>query len=585
MLPRAVRFCLILIASVMPLMAGAAELRVLVDVSGSMKRNDPANLREAASNLVVELLPESAEAGIWMFATEPVPLIAPGPATGAWKALARTNVTQIHSRGQFTDIESILDAATADWRGAPGDGERAVLLLTDGVVDVADGDEASTRSRAVVLERLAPALRSAGVVVHTVALSEHADVPLLTALAEATDGRFELAKTAETLNRVFLRMFEQSVERDAVPLVGNEFRIDASISEFTVLAFRDGAGTPVVLETPDGRRLTASAPGEGVAWRPEDGYDLVTVRSPATGTWRLAGVADPDNRVMIVTDLGLKTDDLPRYLLADEGLDVRFHLTEAGEPITRTDFLDVVEASVDPGTGAAPLEATLSEALSFEASVPATGQPGEIALAIIAEGGTFQRVVNRRVTVIDNPLELVTQTEQRDDGTARVVTRLVANEDIVDPASIRLTTAVTGPDGAPELEQVPAPLTTSPTHEFDRPGTWRVTAMASARTTSGREVSARAETAPIVIADPDAPVLTEAPLEEAPAETVSENRGLDPLTLGLILGPANLALIGGIAFTRRRLAPSEIPDAGRPEKKTKAKKKAGSAKKAKKSKK
>src|SRR5690606_40548020 len=42
-----------------------ADVRILVDISGSMKETDPANLRIPAVNLLVELLPEASQAGIW----------------------------------------------------------------------------------------------------------------------------------------------------------------------------------------------------------------------------------------------------------------------------------------------------------------------------------------------------------------------------------------------------------------------------------------------------------------------------------------------------------------------------------------
>lgn len=561
---RAFSFCLILICLCLPAIAGAAQMRVLVDVSGSMKRNDPDNLRTAAAGLVVELLPASANAGVWTFAESPQVLVAPGPASEDWKRQARGNLPRIHSRGQYTDIKAIVEAAVADWLERPAEDDRSVLLLTDGVVDVAGGDAASARSRDKLLGELAPALREAGIAVHTVALSEHADIALLETVADITDGRFEYAESAEQLNRVFLHMFEQSVERDAVPLVGNAFQIDASISEFTLLAFRPEDGSPVELETPDGTRLSATAPGEGVSWRRESGYDLVTVRTPPTGTWTLGGVEDPDNLVMIVTDLGLSTTELPRYLLSDEPLEVRFHLTEKGERIDRKDFLALVDASVALEPGAEPMPAALDERLEFRALLPARERAGEIEVELIAESGTFQRALRRRVTVVDNPLSIETDVSEGPDGSIHVSTRLVANEEVLAPDTVRMTLAVTGPDGSPRIEDVPAPLGEPVVETFQDPGAYRLAAMATARTVTGREVSARAETPAIEIPDPTA---LPPPESETP-EVVEDEQGgvLDPLTLGLVLGPANLGLIGGIVYSRRRLGLTERPDAATPEK-------------------
>ena len=41
----------------------ASDVRLVIDVSGSMKRNDPDNLRQPAVELLVELLPDGGKAG------------------------------------------------------------------------------------------------------------------------------------------------------------------------------------------------------------------------------------------------------------------------------------------------------------------------------------------------------------------------------------------------------------------------------------------------------------------------------------------------------------------------------------------
>ena len=43
------------------------EIRILIDTSGSMKDNDPENLRAAALRLMAKLLPKQSTAGVWMF--------------------------------------------------------------------------------------------------------------------------------------------------------------------------------------------------------------------------------------------------------------------------------------------------------------------------------------------------------------------------------------------------------------------------------------------------------------------------------------------------------------------------------------
>lgn len=391
------------------LAADTTDLRVLVDVSGSMKKNDPSGLRIAASNLLIDLLPQGASAAVWTFAGGAEPLVPLAGVDTAWRERARAAVPAIHSRGQFTDMRTVLEAATRDWREAgppaPDAPTRALILLTDGVVDVADGPTASAVSRNFILGDLVTDLKSLGVNVHTVALSRSADRELLAALADATEGRYELAEDAAALNRVFLRMFEQSVARDAVPLAGNRFTIDSSISEFTLVAFHGDSPKTITLTTPLGTALDATTRDPDIRWRRDQGYDLITIAQPPPGEWVLSGAEDPDNRVMIVTNLGLEVDPLPGYILSDENLTARFRLTEGDIPITRADFLDLVEADVRVDE-AAPMPAKRLAEGDFETQIAPLGSRGERVLKFTARGETFERVTQRRVTVLDNPLRL-----------------------------------------------------------------------------------------------------------------------------------------------------------------------------------
>jgi hypothetical protein len=81
------------------------DLRVLIDVSGSMKHNDPHNLRAPALRLLVGLVPEGSRAGVWTFGrfvNMPVKL---GRVNQTWKQMARAEAGKIHSNGLFTNIE------------------------------------------------------------------------------------------------------------------------------------------------------------------------------------------------------------------------------------------------------------------------------------------------------------------------------------------------------------------------------------------------------------------------------------------------------------------------------------------------
>jgi len=76
-----------------------ADVRVIIDVSGSMKRNDPKNLRQPAVELLVKLLPEGSEAGVWTFGKWVNMLIPHGEVDEAWRKSAAKKAKDINSVG------------------------------------------------------------------------------------------------------------------------------------------------------------------------------------------------------------------------------------------------------------------------------------------------------------------------------------------------------------------------------------------------------------------------------------------------------------------------------------------------------
>ena len=90
------------------------ELQVLIDVSGSMKKNDQDNLRVPAITLLINLLPEGAKVGLWLFAENTKELVKTGGVDKKWKKKALAKVKKIHSRGLFTNIEDAIQNAAQE---------------------------------------------------------------------------------------------------------------------------------------------------------------------------------------------------------------------------------------------------------------------------------------------------------------------------------------------------------------------------------------------------------------------------------------------------------------------------------------
>lgn len=324
-----------------------SDVRVLIDISGSMRQNDPNNLRRPALRMLAGLLQPDTRAGVWTFARWVNNLVPVAEVDAQWKQRTQSLSKQISSPGQFTNIEDVLDKASRDWQGQPDTHARHLVLLTDGMVDVSKDSAANDASRQRIIDTLLPRLQAAGAKVHTIALSARADHALMKRLAGETGGWYQQVDEAEQLQRVFLKMFEAVGKPDSVPLQDNRFTVDGSIQEATVLVFSKSDSPPVVLRSPQGDEFTDSDLPAGVAWYRDQGYDLITIDKPRKGEWSLQADVDPDNRVMIVTDLKLQTSELPTHLAVGEQVHVEAHLSNRGKLVDRQAFLRLLDVRAD----------------------------------------------------------------------------------------------------------------------------------------------------------------------------------------------------------------------------------------------
>lgn len=115
---------------------GPVDVRVVIDISGSMKETDPQNLRVPALNLVVELLPEGSRAGVWTFGQYVNNTLPVGEVDNRWRNKARAAAREINSSGQRTNLTEALAKAGNGTR-SNSRFDQSIILLTDGKIDMA----------------------------------------------------------------------------------------------------------------------------------------------------------------------------------------------------------------------------------------------------------------------------------------------------------------------------------------------------------------------------------------------------------------------------------------------------------------
>lgn len=566
------------------------DIRILIDVSGSMKWNDPHNLRAPALRLLVGLLPDGAKAGVWTFGQYVNMLVPLDEVDSQWKATARQASTQIHAKGLFTNIEETLRRATWDWEEPDPESRRSLIILTDGIVDISENDAEDDASRRRILNSILPQFQEAGVTVYTIALSGGADERLLTQLAAGTSGWHEQIDSTDTLERIFLRMFEKAAQRDSLPLVDNEVKVDESIEELTLLVFRNEGAQPSRVTTPVNETFGQSDAPENVRWHHEDRYDLITIDQPVPGKWKIQADVDPDNRVMVVTDLKLRTSRLPNDILMGKQHPLTVRLTEQGETITRQEFHKFIDAGLtqshkDGQTWEWPLKDDGSDADQsandgiYTVSLEDSLTPGRHELRVFVDGITFQRQSRQLINVHSSPVitTIKPDNDQSQEGQDKkppnFILSVIPRTGLIDPETMIVNATVTDPAGNTRDIEIPRTHHNEWLHTFDTsdlPGKYKVALNVSAEKGDGEtttykigqltfgaeseEPPAPQSPAPAVQDEPKAEPETtkDAPEQNAaPAEPASQEQDWGTLVTAII--GINVFLLGAAYLIYRRM--------------------------------
>ena len=379
-----------LIAAVLPMVVSGnpTDVRVLVDVSGSMKKADPKAVRGPATALLATLLPDQSQGGIWLFGSDVRQLVPYGPVDARWDALGQPIEASIGSTDRFTHMESALRT------GITAGGERTtgvchVILITDGIVDVQGGKDASSASRDRILKTVLPDANDRGCSIHTIALSNEADVPLLRQMAIQTDGLFTLLDQPGDLIPVMLDALELALRSQQLPIRNREIQIDSDIRQ--VRLTRLESDTPVSLRSNE-MTIDANNRNGDINYYSGTGYQTLIWSNPIPGRYTLSEQFGPTDRILIDSDVQLELADLPPTISADQTLGLSASISKNGELVDAEDRTYFVAF----GSNTDPVRAR-GERLTMQIDSPATGRS---ILTIQSFDGSYERQVQRAFEVL-----------------------------------------------------------------------------------------------------------------------------------------------------------------------------------------
>lgn len=195
-----------------PAIASADERDVVLvlDNSGSMRRNDPHFLALLAAQGLVERQPEGVRVALIAFDAAPtlaMPLSPVGPETNDTMI---SRLRQIDYRGRYTNLPSAMERALYHLRtqGRPN-ASHSIVFLTDGRVDMGD-PRVDRDMEAWLRDDLAAAAVEERVRIFGVAFTENADFRVIETLTRRTNGDYVRVFSPEDLSEAFARIDEVS---------------------------------------------------------------------------------------------------------------------------------------------------------------------------------------------------------------------------------------------------------------------------------------------------------------------------------------------------------------------------------------
>jgi len=404
------------------------DIRVLIDVSGSMKNTDPNNLRIPALQVLTQVLPEGSKAGVWQFADTPKVVVPLGEVNAQWQQEASVAAEKISSTGLYTDIGAALNAASFNAQDQTKGRQLHVILLTDGMVDVSRNAADNKRARIALLEPILQQYINVGARVHTVGLSYKADQATLSEIAQRTDGLFEVAVNADQLLDIFLRALDNTVVTQQVPVERAEqsFLVEQGIESMTIVVEKNGDEN---IQFKDGKqRVFSRLPAlNSRKWQSTSTHDVIKIKDPEPGTWVLISDTATLKRINVVGKLQILLQQSHQNIKVGQRSYIDVQLANAQDVLLSKEQLQGFKLDVtmdSDGRQVFNQQKVFVADKKTRMHLPVLQEPGIYNITISVINGPIVRTINRSLRV--HPL--VALTDNGSLGAQNVLTMPVTKE-------------------------------------------------------------------------------------------------------------------------------------------------------------
>ncbi|MEX2523658.1 MAG: VWA domain-containing protein [Gammaproteobacteria bacterium] len=188
------------------LMTFPRDVVLVLDNSGSMKKNDPGSLAVRAVREFVSRLEAQTRLAIIIF-DQDVHLSMPlARVSDQTRERIADSIDRLDYGGLFTDSPAAIERAIYELKNnGREDAQKFIVFITDGIVDTGNEGKDMEKTR-WLREDLAPDAADANIRIFGIAFTEAADFQLIQSLAQKTGGEYYRALQPEDLQSVFGRI-------------------------------------------------------------------------------------------------------------------------------------------------------------------------------------------------------------------------------------------------------------------------------------------------------------------------------------------------------------------------------------------
>lgn len=370
---------------------------VIMDSSGSMKQTDPNQLRKPAAKLFISLLGNEDRLSVVSFSSKAWPITYLTKLKNDKQLKQALRATdKISHKGMHTNIHSAIEKGIEFLKESDQlNREPIIVLMSDGQMDVGNAEK-SAQLREQIFEDLLPQLIEHNIKIYSIAFTEASDQELLQEIAEATDGRYALAASDDVLHKVFSKIFEQTKQPDMLPLHENNFTVDNSIQEITIIANKNSDSSQIYLQPPIGEKINSTFKSEKIKWFVSSSFDMITIKKPDEGEWKIL-FSDDDNRAYIVTDIKLRTKFEFNQESYNPEIIIKSWFVQNEETEANIELLENMEVTMEIEHPDDTIETFPVESANEEGEFIISYKPemdGYYGASIIAKSRTFQRQQN-----------------------------------------------------------------------------------------------------------------------------------------------------------------------------------------------